>query len=362
MIATIEKPITGFDVLTHSCLACAKSCLRKYHYHYQLGIIRARDAQALRMGSAYHLGMELLANGNDIDAVADAIRTNYADIPEYVLTTGEEAVFGWQIECEKVVTLVSMWHQLYAGQHLEVIAAEIPFELPITNPETGRISQTYRKAGKIDQIVRLPDGRIAIREFKTTGDDISIASDYWQRLRIDHQISHYMIAARELGHDVQTVIYDVARKPTISPRLIPELDAGGLKVVKDANGNRIIGKNGKPRQTGDDDLGWKLVQRRESVVEYAERLRADILERPQFYFARNEIPRLENDLDEYRHELWQMANHLRETKNAGRWFRNTSACLIFGRCEYFDICTNNIDLTQGVPSGYVQVDSVHQEL
>ena len=66
----------------------------------------------------------------------------------------------------------------------------------------------------------LPDGRVAIVEFKTTRDEISPGSDYWKRLNIDRQVSVYMLGARALGYDATAVLYDAARVPGLRPRLL----------------------------------------------------------------------------------------------------------------------------------------------
>jgi hypothetical protein len=81
----------------------------------------------------------------------------------------------------------SVPHALYVAEN---IAAEEQFELKIKGSR-------YVYAGKIDGIVRLGDGRTAIRETKTSSDDITPASDYVRRLLIDNQISGYVVAARK---------------------------------------------------------------------------------------------------------------------------------------------------------------------
>jgi hypothetical protein len=43
---------------------------------------------------------------------------------------------------------------------------------------------------------------------------------YVRRLLIDNQISGYMVAARK-NYDVQTVLYDIVKKPTIKPLATP---------------------------------------------------------------------------------------------------------------------------------------------
>jgi hypothetical protein len=200
-------------------------------------------------------------------------------------------------------------------------------------------------------------------EHKTASDDLEPDSDYWKRLRIDQQISAYYIAARAKGHDIQTVLYDVTRKPEIGPLQIPLLDGDGFKIVLDAAGERVRTKDGKKwRESGDKEQGWVLQCRIQTAREFGERLTADIAARPDYYYRRQEIPRLDKDIEEFRYELWQMQQQMRDSQKGGRWFRNTSSCIGFGRCPYFDICTNGRDVSESTPEGFVRVENIHPEL
>jgi hypothetical protein len=205
-------------------------------------------------------------------------------------------------------------------------------------------------------------GRLAVKETKTTGDTIDRSSDYWLKLRIDQQISLYMLAAKHLGYDVETVLYDVIRKPGMAPRLVPLTDAEGAKIVLDREGNRVRTKDGKKwRESGSEGDGYTLQVRKETPDEFFERLRADIASRPTFYYAREEIPRLSADLEDCREELWQQQQDIREAQKSGRWYRNSAQCSAMGRCQYLDIC--HAGFTDGtLPGRFVQVADIHPEL
>ncbi len=56
---------------------------------------------------------------------------------------------------------------------LAIKGLSIPFDIALVNPETGRPSTNWRLAGVIDRIVRLPDGRLALMEYKTTSRDFA---------------------------------------------------------------------------------------------------------------------------------------------------------------------------------------------
>lgn len=341
-------------------MALAKKCLRAHYYGYELMISKDNIGEPLRVGSAFHLGADMLAKGHSLDDVLHTIRTSYSLMPVWVQTPDDER--EWHTECEYAVAIVAAYHWRWQNSEIKVIATEQEFEIPLVNPETGAASRIWTDRGKIDKIVELPDGRLAVEEHKTTSDSIDTDSDYWKRLRLDSQISRYVLAARSLGYDVQTVIYDVVRKPAHSPCQIPILDKNGLKIVTDADGNRICLANGKPRQAADREKGWTLKTRVETPEEYGQRVYRELYQNYDKYFARREIPRLESDLDEFRMEMWQQQKLIRWCQNTGVWFRNTDACLHPYRCEFADICLNNVNPLVNLPAGYIKREQVHPEL
>ena len=365
---TISLPqLEGASTLTGSRIGTYQTCPRKHYYAYELGVRPDRQAHYFRLGGCVHLGLDARAKGYEQGDAITAAVAQYESLPTWANT--DEKVHEWMIERETVARLLSGYFWWWERDDIradirpvEIIETEGAFEIPIRNPETGRATQSFTFAGKRDKIIQLADGRRAVMEHKTTGDDISPTSDYWRRLRLDSQISGYMLAAREHGHEVQTVLYDVIKKPTIAPKQIPLLDERGLKIVLDADGNRPTKANGEPYQSANSEKGWVLQTRLESPEEFGDRLTNDIADRPEYYFQRQEIPRLEADLEEFRVQLWQMQQQIRESQNAGRAFRNTSACIGRGRCEYLDICHQGIDLNQGIPAGYRRVTTVHEEL
>lgn len=346
--------------VTYSQRTCAQSCLRKHCLAYVHGIRPAGQAKALRMGSATHLGLDLQAQGMEPStAIAHALATYDWDMP-----TDEERRYLWTIERETVGCLLSGYFWRWTNQPMKVIATEQSVTAPIYNPVTQRPMRTHKNAGKIDKIWQLEDGRLAVGEHKTTSDDISPESDYWKRLRIDSQISDYLDMARANGWAVDTVIYDVIRKPTIRPKLVPILDDDGRKVVVDERGNRMHLANGKPRQAPEKDSKQRLLQRRETPTEFSHRLREDIGARPDFYYARREIARTEDDLIEARWDTYQTTKLIHECNLENRWPRSTRACLTYGRCPYFELCTSgwNPNSDETLPEGFVIVDDPHQEL
>lgn len=344
------------DALTATRLATLRRCPRQHYYRYQLGLSRIRTSDALRLGAAFHRGLELHHAGVEEGEAIDQAAAGYAHVPDWA------DPLAWRVECEVVRQLLAGHFWRYGDDDIEILEVERTFEMPLVNPETGASSRTFVLAGKIDAIVRLADGRLAVLEYKTAGEDISPDSDYWLRLRCDPQISQYVLAARALGYDVATVLYDVTRKPTISPSQIPILDDNGCKIVLDAAGKRVFNQNGKPRQSADKAKGWTLQTHVDTPEQYGVRLLTDIGDRPDYYFQRREVPRLDDDLSEFQAELWQQAKQLLDSRRQGRWFRNVHR-FTCGTCEFADLCLQSVHVTPGqAPAGFQILPDVHPEL
>lgn len=355
--------ITGSDVLTNSSEQAFLSCPRLYHWSYNRGWRPQRDKKPLRMGSAGHAGIDAIAKGLDpASAVADYYDIIMADAATW--QDSQQALYDLAIECVTMQCLVEGYAVAWANSQVEIIESEKVFDLPIINPETGAASRTFRQSGKRDRIARLPDGRIVLMETKFISDDLAPDSDYWRILGINQQLSKYILAARADGHDVQSAVQDVVRKPTIKPCDQPERDEHGLVVARDAaTGERAKKKNGEFYLTADVEKGRTVRVSPMTPDQWRHKLAADIVSRPEYYYARHEIPRLDSDLDEYQHELWWIADSIRQARNSGRWFRNSGSCKRFNSlCPYYSLCSGELDTKAGVPAGFRQAENVHEEL
>lgn len=396
------------QLLTHSRMQSFKGCRKRHFFEYEVGIRKDTDPKALRMGSAGHEALDVLKMTDDPGLAIESIQQFYANIP----FEGDD---DWYlaIERETMETLIAGYAWRWHDQPFNVVASEQAFDLPLRNPETNSPSTVWDAAGKIDGIIEW-DQRHLVLEHKFISDEIDAQSDYWQRLQLDSQISLYVWAARQLGHDVSGVLYDVIRKPTIKPTQVPILDENGLKIVLDQAGNRVYGadktkkvpvldsdgkkivldangdrvllksgkpkqsasskdgeslktetqfvERGKPRQTGDNEKGWVVQTRRMTVEEWSTKLLADIEQRPEFYYARHEIARLDADVDEMMAEMWDIQKTIREAQRAGRWFKTVSrdTCTF---CAFFGLCTSRFNPdTDDVPEGFTKLDDVHPEL
>jgi hypothetical protein len=331
-------------------------CRKSHQFAFEIGLRRIDDAKALRMGSAGHAGVETLGKGGTLAEACAAVESYYTNCPS------QFDLHQWQIECETMRRLIAAYQWRWEGAGVVNVQTEFTFRLPLANPATGKATPVFDLGGKIDGIVRLEDGRLAVKETKFLSEDLDANAPLWRRLRRDAQISTYMIAARKSGYDVQTVLYDTIRKPAISPTAVPILDGEGKKIVLDATGERIRNATGKKdwRQTGDSDKGWTIQVRPMTVEEFGDKLTNDIAERPDWYFARREIARLDGDLAETEAEIWSIQQDIRDAQKSGHWYR-TATKNTCQWCAYDAICDTPID-PRLPPIGYEIIYDLHPEL
>jgi hypothetical protein len=338
------------ELITASRMSCLLDCPRKHYWRYECGLRRDVDAMALRFGTAWHAGMEARWQKLPYEDALKAALDTATDFDEATVATISGLLAGYY----------ARWNE----DPVKDLCAEVEFRAPLQN------SRTFDVAGKIDGLGILHDGRLALVEHKTTSADVGPDSDYWIRLRSNPQINQYVLAARALGWDVRVVIYDVTRKPTIRPLSnIPTLDQLGFKIVLDSTGARVFKKDGSPRETADAEKGYAVQGAPETPEQYAERLAADAQERPDFYFARREVPILEDDLEEFaiqRSELAKMILNFRAAARRSRlphhgWPRHLGefSCRT---CDYASFCLQNIVPDPALPPAGFRVGVQNPEL
>lgn len=341
------------ETVTNSMLKSAQKCPYQCYLRYVLGIQRDREAQPLRMGSVFHWGQELRGEG-DPDYARHACQC-YASLPPWA------DAYEWAVERETVRALIEGHAWRYQADTLEVVANEVKFEVPLVSG-TGRVSRRYVMRGKIDKIVRLADGRLALQEYKTASEDMGPDAPYWKLLRYDMQVGIYMLAARASGYDVACCLYDVTRKPGFKPANIPQLDANGDVIVLDANGNRVMTAAGKPRKPGDSAKGYVVQSRPETPEEYGQRVLEDMYDKPEVYFQRREISRTEDQLASLLAEIDAEVAALSMFELLGCYPKRVSKWHC-PHCEFNAPCQAGVDMTaELLPDGYRRSDVKHPEL
>lgn len=277
----------------------ARSCQRRHHYEWDLGIKPVAESAALRFGTLVHLALEAwwLAQGEArLDDALAALRSDPKADP---------------FEVAKAEAMMRGYHVRWKDEPYDTIGVESEFTTPLVNPDTGAASKTWELGGTIDAIVRdRRDGRVLLVEHKTSSVDITQGSDYWKRLRLDNQVSTYFVGAASLGLEVDGCLYDVLGKPLQRPL------KASTKRAKD-----------------------------ETPDEYLVRVMEAIAEDPSKFYQRGEVVRLEGEVQEAMRDAWQLAVQLRDARAANSFPRNPDACIAYNTtCPFFGACSGEESL------------------
>jgi hypothetical protein len=204
---------------------------------------------------------------------------------------------------------------------------------PLVNPDTNYSSHTFTTAGKIDLITEYNTRRILF-DHKTTSQDISDPNGpYWRQLVVESQPSHYMLLEWLNGRKCDGAVWDVLRKPMISPKKL------GKAEIAQAVASRHY-CNAALSQASLDNL---QVNDRETIEMYEARLAHDCTkERPDWYFQRRAVPRLDCEILDYAKDLWEQGQEILHARNTGRHARNSGACMLYSSpCKFLGICSGH---------------------
>ena len=358
----------NLQLLTNSRITCFYTCPRLHRNKYELRRRPRRKAEALTLGTLVHAGLEAwwlaIMAGLGAEAALDAMMNGATaaladvevdDFNEYMWVKVQAMLIGYHMR----------WYQWVVDNSIEVLGVEQEFAAPLINPMTGRPSRTWLLAGKLDLMIAML-GRQLIGEHKTTVAELDDGAPYWERLRMDGQISLYHDGATSLGYEPAGCLYDVLRKPGQKPKLAtPEASRRYTKGkgCKECGGS-AGGKKGVVKGRGFlsahnltcsdcDGTGWKeaphLDSRQriidETAAEYRERIADAITAAPESWYAHAEIVRLDSEMSAHRRDVWHAGKAIRAAQVADVWPRNSGACQRFNRfCEYYGACCGVDDL------------------
>jgi hypothetical protein len=373
-------------LLTSSRFTTWQRCPRAHHYRYEAGIASCdRQSAALAFGTAIHAGLEswwlTIQAGDPGRALSGALEA----------AEGSLGASGDGADPYDLARLLAMlcaydarWLTWACGT--EVLAVEQAFEYELTDPVTGKTAQTWRVAGKIDLLLRLADGRVAILEHKTRTGDAGAGSDYRRRLTLDPQISTYFDGVARMGYAPEICIYDVLVKPGLKPLQATPLEKREYTQPKSRQCKECKKSEAKraPMPHVEDgiscwdgriitDAGGKLSAKHreydETPEEYRDRLIAAIGADPDRFLVHAEIVRTEQERESHLWALWHTARQITETRRAALNSgdvravpQNSHACFAFGGsgCEYLAICEGTASARD--ESRFTKLKTVHPEL
>ncbi|HDZ37979.1 MAG TPA: hypothetical protein ENH62_06805 [Marinobacter sp.] len=257
------------------------------------------------------------------------------------------------------------WNIQSDGLGYEVVATEVPFKLPILNPD-GNVCRDAILVGKIDKIIRFGDTLVGTMEHKSTTRDIDPNAEYWNKLIIDTQTTMYPYALARMQKEGQlekygimpdhelpvTTLYDVTRMPAIKMKALSqaetnslietgeycgaEFDIDGCGITKDGN-KKNQWFSDRPTVDGCSVTiveGKKASAFRETENMYGARVFRDMTENPEEYFQRREITRTTDELARFEGEIYSIYKHILYLRKTGYWYKCEGSCERPFKCDY----------------------------
>ena len=170
-------------------------------------------------------------------------------------------------------------------------------------------------------------------DHKTCSEELGPESSYWPGLVVEGQGNLYPLVRHLQGIDVVGAIWDVLRKPGIKPRRVTGMERAGLVsqprkyfgfVVSEAAVEYILANKGA----------------KETAELFGYRVAAECLEKPERYFVRRQVPKLQQDLLDFATELWDVSQEMRQARADNKHYRNSGACRMYNRaCAYLGLCS-----------------------
>jgi len=329
---SIEK-----NVLTYSALNTFRNCQRKYKHRYIDCLRPRRNAEALSFGAAVHSAIErwyrLVGNDDRLQTVLKEIDTQFPN-----RTTDDSQQSGWRL----ARAILTGYTQRYPDEDFGIVEVEKTFNAEIRNPETGRLSQTFVMAGKVDAIVQCHDGMYLL-EHKTAA---SIDSNYLDKLWTDTQIALYSFFLRQLGYAIVGVIYNVLLKSRLQQY------RGETQAEYEARRTELAAKNKSGKSTAKRQMP-------ETDAEFETRLgqwysRPEAFHREFIYLSDDRLAMLQD-------EVWEITQQYLGAKRRDKWLLNTSNCFSYQRpCEYLPYCQSGFN--SNVADNLYEIKLPHEEL
>lgn len=276
-------------IITNSSITQFKRCRKEFYHRNVRQLVSRFEGEARGIGTAVHKGLETGSTDDAMKCFDD------------IFASSQEEADKLEVQKATVTAMLDGYFSLYGKQFDGQFWPEKRFNVPIINPATGAASRRFRLAGKADGLL-LNDTGYWLVEYKTTG---VMDKTYVDRLSLDAQMTTYLCGLqRQDNISIEGVIYRIIRKPTIRQR------------------------------------------QKETILQFTARLTADYKSRPDFYFYEERLYRSKEDLHEFERELWDIAQDMGECHKQGRWYRDTTRCGTFGRCDYMDLCLRKSDAEQ----------------
>lgn len=376
--------------LSATAISCFKQCPYKYYLKYIKGIKRAEEPDHFRYGTNWHKIMEVISltpgavcscvheHADDacyICPICDGVGIVPNDIMIAVTRVIDDAYSrvpasmdpdDWAVERAKLLYAAAGYNWYYQNEPLKATHTEVKFRTPIPG-RTGRMVPNLLMEGIIDKVLKRAGNMVV--EHKTTSSSIAPDSKYWGKLTMDTQTTLYTFTLRllrdraelNLEGDISGFYYDVFHKPGIKPKKLTMADS--KKFVEDGmyfnqefkvekmHGSALVDGVRAEVEPGKKDGTFAI---RETPNMYGARLLADIVERPEYYFARRELAKTDAELDRFHKELLGVFTTMRAMYNMDSWYHCEEQCEATYNCDFIDLCYNGIDPDGELPANLIR--------
>lgn len=241
----------------------------------------------------------------------------------------------------------------FLGTHT-ILGVDVPFSFPHLNPDTGRVSPIWLRAGMIHLAVRnAATNQIRVVQFRTTDAPIDFGAIYWRNLALDTSISQVILGADVVfGGGVDKAIHAVIRKTAL--RAYSATPKSEIKYRQRKSAEASWSET-------DERLLYKGTRLRdEGATEYYDRILESMKGDPSGTFAMTPVARREEAIVEHLRDSWATSQIMREEQSNGWFPKNTDSCHSRGECPYFGACSNTVSLEND--SRFQHLENVHPEL
>jgi len=262
-------------------------CPRKAYWRYEKGFVDPLTTPQL-LGLAFHRGIQHRDHRPAVDLIQQQEVHSQEEQDEQTIQvhtiramiTG--ALEHWRMD----------WVQEYC---------ELPFSVPLYNPDTGHPSRTYYLTGRVDEVVQDGSGYWWLNEYKTSSQKPN--KDLSYTLPVDTQLSLYFyVIQKELGVNIRGINYRLAKKPGIRQK------------------------------------------QNETKAEFGTRVLEEYQEKPEKYFFEIQVPRDPKDIERLQRNMWEFSKMYHFLRTNDMWPMDTNACSHWGRtCSYMPLCREEED-------------------
>jgi hypothetical protein len=273
----IKTPISKTAISTFA------RCPRLYKYQYIDKYQSSRRDWRMRVGIAFHAGLEMFWSTQD---------DPYPERVEFMIRAAEAC--DKEVCDEKLKVMLACYCDRWIDAKYEIVSLEKEYFGKIAGHEVIIIG---------DALVRDSAGNTILIESKTTKADLKPDGFYWD-LDFNLQLGLYKEILKQNDIVIDRIIYDVTRVP--------------------------------PHKQG--KLGRKIIH--ETSEEFAERVAHEMQKNYDKWFARRTIPL--SSVEGVAEDVWDYIDIMSETIRAQHTPRNSNACKMYGRkCEFYNVCNGN---------------------